>query len=87
MVRAKVPSIPNLFGVTALCMAVGVGAAILVGGTITLVAPSPAQAMPAYAQRDGTSLREMPRESGGWRTKYRFRQSLRRQRPQIAGEK
>jgi len=53
MVRAKVPSTSNLFGAAALCAAAGFGAAMLIGGTITLVAPSPAQAMPAYAQQTG----------------------------------
>ncbi|MGD0023358.1 MAG: hypothetical protein ABSC37_01855 [Xanthobacteraceae bacterium] len=52
MVRAKVPSTSILSG-TAILMAVGVGAAILVGGTITLLAPGPAQALPAYAAQTG----------------------------------
>jgi hypothetical protein len=53
MVRAKVPSISNLIGAAALVMAAGFGAALLVGGTITLVAPSPAVALPAYAAQTG----------------------------------
>ncbi len=41
------------FGTAALCLAVGVGAAILTAGTITLVAPGTAQATPAYASQTG----------------------------------
>jgi len=41
------------FGTAALCLAVGVGAAILAAGTITLVAPGTAQATPAYASQTG----------------------------------
>ncbi len=51
MVRAE--STSNLLGAAALCMAVGVGAAMLIGGSIALVAPSPALALPAYAQQTG----------------------------------
>jgi hypothetical protein len=40
----------NLFGVAALCMAVGAGAAILAVATAIVVAPGPAQATPAYAK-------------------------------------
>ena len=40
-------------GTAALCLAVGVGAAILAAGTITLVAPGTAQATPAYASQTG----------------------------------
>ena len=39
------------FATAALCLAVGVGAAILAGGTI--VASNTAQAMPAYAAQTG----------------------------------
>jgi hypothetical protein len=52
MIRAEIPRAINLFGTAALCAAIGVGAAILAGGTITLVAP-PAQATPAYASQTG----------------------------------
>ena len=41
------------FGTAALCAAIGVGAAILAGGTITLLAPNTAQATPAYASKTG----------------------------------
>ncbi len=41
------------FGTAALCLAVGVGAAIVAAGTITLVAPNTAQATPAYASQTG----------------------------------
>jgi len=37
----------------ALCLVVGVAAAIVTGGTITLVASNTAQAMPAYAAQTG----------------------------------
>jgi len=53
MVRTKVPSTSKLFGAAAFCVAAAVGAAILVGGTIALVAPGPAQATPAYASQTG----------------------------------
>ncbi len=53
MVRTDIPRTATLFGTAALCLAVGMGTAILVGGTITLVAPSPAQATPAYASQTG----------------------------------
>ena len=51
MVRMKVPSTSILSRTAALRMAAGVGAAILVGGTMTLVAPSPAQARPEFAAK------------------------------------
>jgi hypothetical protein len=53
MVRAKASSTTSLLGAAALCLAAGVGAAMLLGGTITLVAPSPAVALPAYAAQTG----------------------------------
>ena len=51
MVRAKVPSSSNLLGAAALRIAAAIGAAILVGGTITLIAPNPAQATPEFAAK------------------------------------
>lgn len=41
------------FATVALCLGVGVGAAILAAGTITLIAPNTAQATPAYASQTG----------------------------------
>jgi len=41
------------FATAALCLAVGVAAAIVSGGTITLIASNMAQAMPAYAAQTG----------------------------------
>jgi hypothetical protein len=53
MARAGISKASTLFGTAALCLAVGAGAAILAGGTIALIAPSPAQATPAYASQTG----------------------------------
>jgi hypothetical protein len=53
MARAGTSRSSSLFRTAALCFAVGAGTAILVGGTIALVAPSPAQATPAYASQTG----------------------------------
>ena len=48
-----IANMQKAFGTAALCLAVGVGAAIFAAGTITLVAPSTAQATPAYASQTG----------------------------------
>ena len=48
-----ITNMPKAFGTAAFCAAIGVGAAILAAGTITLVAPSTAQATPAYASQTG----------------------------------
>jgi len=47
-----IANMQKAFRTAALCVAVGVGAAILAAG-ITLVAPSTAQATPAYASQTG----------------------------------
>lgn len=48
MVRTKIGKTSILSRILAICAGFGVGA-LLVGGTIALVAPSPAQALPQYA--------------------------------------
>jgi hypothetical protein len=50
MVGAAPRKTSNLFGMAALCLAVGTGAATLAIATTTLIAPSPAQANPTYAK-------------------------------------
>ena len=49
----NIADMQKAFGTATLCLAVGVGAAILAAGTITLVAPGTAQATPAYASQTG----------------------------------
>jgi hypothetical protein len=51
MARVGTSRCSSLFRTAALCFAVGASTAILVGGTIALVAPSPAQATAVYAQQ------------------------------------
>jgi hypothetical protein len=53
MVRTEIPRNSNLFGTAALCMAAGIGAAILIAGAAVTLSPRQAQAMPAYAAQTG----------------------------------
>jgi hypothetical protein len=53
MIRADMPSTSSLLRTAALCLAVGIGAAILVGSLVSLVASRPAQATAAYAAQTG----------------------------------
>ncbi len=48
-----IANMQKALGTAALCLAVGVGAAIMASGAITLVAPNTAQATPAYASQTG----------------------------------
>ncbi len=53
MVRAEIPRTFKLFGTTALCMAAGVAAAVLIAGAGVTLTPRQAQALPAYAAQTG----------------------------------
>ncbi len=53
MQRAEIPRTFNLFGTTALALAAGVVAAVLIAGTAVTLSPRQAQATPAYASQTG----------------------------------
>jgi hypothetical protein len=53
MVRAEISCNSKLLGTAALCMAAGLGAAILIAGAAVTLSPRQAEATPAYASQTG----------------------------------
>jgi hypothetical protein len=71
MAREEIPRTSNRLGTAAFCLVFGAGFAILAAGTMTLVAPSTAQATPAFAsQTKLPCTRCHTKATGGALTKF-----------------